>query len=419
MPATSTEQEEKERLDGAVKPVDGFFTTFFVSPYSRYIARWAARRGLTPNQVTAASFVLGILSAACFATGERWGLVAGAVLLQVAFVTDCVDGQLARYSRQFSDLGGWLDATFDRAKEWLVFAGLAIGADRAGDPVWVLAGAALTLQTLRHFMDFGWQEVRGAAEAELGRWDAVGAVEWVKRIVAFPIGERFALISITAAIWSPRTTFIALLAWGGFAGLYGLAGRALRSRTLDRGSGGPVAWLRDDGPIALALAPLGERLDALALCAAAVTPLIAAMAIKGAGASDQLALGVIGWLLIVAGITGGRAGRSRLRWLVPVLVRFGEYACLVWIGALAGAEPAAFALVAALALRQYDMVYGLRYRGALPGAPTGGWDGRIALAGVLLAVGWLPGGFYVLAAIIAVVSITAAIRDWSTTRRGA
>ncbi|MEU6285715.1 hypothetical protein, partial [Streptomyces sp. NPDC047028] len=26
---------------------DGFFTTFCISPYSRYLARWCARRGLT------------------------------------------------------------------------------------------------------------------------------------------------------------------------------------------------------------------------------------------------------------------------------------------------------------------------------------------------------------------------------------
>ena len=43
------------RLDTAVKSVDGFFTTFFVSPYSKYIARWAARRGITPNPVTITS----------------------------------------------------------------------------------------------------------------------------------------------------------------------------------------------------------------------------------------------------------------------------------------------------------------------------------------------------------------------------
>ena len=78
------------------------------------------------------------------------------VLVYFAFVFDCVDGQLARYTRQFSKLGAWLDSIFDRSKEYVVFAGLAIGASRTGDPVWLLAGAALALQTTRHAIDFSY-----------------------------------------------------------------------------------------------------------------------------------------------------------------------------------------------------------------------------------------------------------------------
>ena len=52
--------EDKVLLDSAVKATDGFFTTFFVSPYSRYIARWCARRGFTPNQVTTVSLLIGL-----------------------------------------------------------------------------------------------------------------------------------------------------------------------------------------------------------------------------------------------------------------------------------------------------------------------------------------------------------------------
>jgi hypothetical protein len=66
----------------------------------------------------------------------------------------------------------------------------------------------------------------------LGLWralDRVRAVVWVKKMIAFPIGERFAAIAITAALFGPRTTFIVLLAWGGFAALYTTSGRALRS----------------------------------------------------------------------------------------------------------------------------------------------------------------------------------------------
>jgi len=260
-------------LDSAVKSADGFFTTFFVSPYSRYIARWAARHGLTPNQITTASMLIGILSAAAFATGERWGLIAGAVLLQASFTTDCVDGQLARYTRQFSKVGAWLDSVFDRTKEYLAFAGLAIGAAHTDDPVWLLACAAITLQTVRHTSDFSYMAVRqqalvapqtpieqpldhagAAAEARrraraeggapvalskrplatriLLTWqklDRSRALRWVKRMAAFPIGERVTVISVTAAFFDAQVTFIALLAWGGFALLYTQTGRILRS----------------------------------------------------------------------------------------------------------------------------------------------------------------------------------------------
>jgi Family of unknown function (DUF5941)/CDP-alcohol phosphatidyltransferase len=199
-----------------------------------------------------------------------------------AFVFDCVDGQLARYTRQFSKLGAWLDSVFDRSKEYVVFAGLAIGASRTGDPVWLLAGAALALQTTRHAVDFSFpasqhqviadtpqppienpfdgpgpaSRMTEPVEAEeveeedvqapvapapaqmtlrrrLGRlWRAANRnaqIRWFKKIIAFPIGERFAAISITAALFDARTTFIVMLAWGGFAFAYVMLGRTLRS----------------------------------------------------------------------------------------------------------------------------------------------------------------------------------------------
>jgi CDP-alcohol phosphatidyltransferase-like enzyme len=269
--------EDRVLLDSAVKGADGFFTTFFVSPYSRFIARWAAHRGFTPNQVTTVSVFIGLLAAIAFATGERWGLITGAVLLQAAFTTDCVDGQLARYTRQFSKLGAWLDSVFDRTKEYLAFAGLAIGASQMDDPVWLLACAAITLQTAKHMSDFSFggtqqqvlaatvqppleqardtagaaAEARRLANAEaattdepptvprkplasrmLSAWhvlDRAPGVRWIKKMIAFPIGERFAAISITAALWTPRVTFIVLLSWGGLATVYTVTGRVLRS----------------------------------------------------------------------------------------------------------------------------------------------------------------------------------------------
>jgi phosphatidylglycerophosphate synthase len=260
--------EDRARLNNAVKGADGFFTTFFVSTYSRFIARWAARRGLTPNQVTLISIALGLAAAASFATGTRAGSVAGAVLIYFAFVFDCVDGQLARYARKFGVLGAWLDATFDRFKEYVVFAGLAIGATVAGQgDVWTLALVALALQSVRHLLDFAYGAghrrrrrktvplptldltispdtplrealVQRKAETTTGvrrllkAWSRAGRfrpVHWARKMIVFPIGERFAAIAITAAFFEPRITFLTLVIWGSIAAVYTLTGRLVRS----------------------------------------------------------------------------------------------------------------------------------------------------------------------------------------------
>ncbi|MEV4474385.1 CDP-alcohol phosphatidyltransferase family protein [Nonomuraea salmonea] len=259
--------EDRSRLNNAVKGADGFFTTYFVSTYSRYIARWAARRGLTPNQVTLISIALGVAAAACFATGDRPWMVAGGVLIYFAFVFDCVDGQVARYARKFGVLGAWLDATFDRFKEYVVFAGLAIGwvVSGHGDEIWILALAAIGLQSVRHLLDFSFgaarrrkppsplpsipldsaddRELRQALSTRkversqgvrgmLKMWTKAGkyrAVHWARKMIVFPIGERFAAIAITAALFDARITFITLVIWGCVAAAYTLTGRLMRS----------------------------------------------------------------------------------------------------------------------------------------------------------------------------------------------
>jgi phosphatidylglycerophosphate synthase len=298
--AVEAVDEDKVRLHNAVKSDDGFFTTFAVSTYSRYIARWAARRGMTPNMVTSISMGIAMVAAVWFAAGTRTGMVVGAVLFYFSFVFDCVDGQLARYTRQFSTLGAWLDAVFDRGKEYVVFAGLAVGSSVAaydssvhGGNVWALAVAALALQTVRHMIDFSYGTSnrrrvleRAADEAaaaeqpapdpaatthdglvsegavvftaprEDGAADGVApkaepkdqangqaslvtrlsratsrvrALHWAKKIIVLPIGERFALIAITAALFNARVTFAALLLWGWVAAMYTLTGRVMRS----------------------------------------------------------------------------------------------------------------------------------------------------------------------------------------------
>ncbi|MEV0502602.1 CDP-alcohol phosphatidyltransferase family protein, partial [Streptomyces spectabilis] len=259
--AVAAVDDEAVRLRSAVKARDGFFTTYCISPYSRYLARWCARRGLTPNQVTTASLLVALIAAGCAATGTRGGFVAAGLLLLFSFVLDCTDGQLARYSLQYSTLGAWLDATFDRAKEYAYYAGLALGAARGGgsDDVWALALGAMILQTCRHVVDFSFNEANHDATANTSptaalsdKLDSRGWTVWARRMIVLPIGERWALIAVLTALTTPRVTFVVLLIGCGLAACYTTAGRVLRSLTrraerTDRAATA-LADLADTGP---------------------------------------------------------------------------------------------------------------------------------------------------------------------------
>jgi hypothetical protein len=129
--------------------------------------------------------------------------------------------------------------------------------------------------------------------------------------------------------------------------------------------------------------------------------------------------------VLVGGASAGRPLRGRLRWTAPAAVRLLEYAGLLWLAALAGpsSTPAAFALLAALAFRHYDLVYRLRFQGATPpralGDAAGGWEGRLIGAWLLLALDLLPAGLYAAAAVLGIAFVADCVRGWARAGRDA
>ncbi|MFP1628089.1 DUF5941 domain-containing protein [Streptomyces sp. 5K101] len=436
--AVEAVDDEAVRLRSAVKARDGFFTTFCISPYSRYIARWCARRGLTPNQVTTASLLTALIAAGCAATGTRAGFVAAGLLLLFSFVLDCTDGQLARYSLQYSTLGAWLDATFDRAKEYAYYAGLALGAARGGEDVWALALGAMVLQTCRHVVDFSFNEANHDATANTSptaalsnRLDSVGWTVWVRRMIVLPIGERWAMIAVLTAVTTPRIVFWALLIGCSLAACYTTAGRVLRSLTrrahrTDRAAQA-LADLADSGPLAEAVARAAAKsvrhLPGLVPLAAAVTgaaAVVAAAVFTGFGSGWTVAAAAV--YAVTSGIAVARPLKGALDWLVPPVFRAAEYGTVLVLAAHAevnGALPAAFGLVAAVAYHHYDTVY--RIRGGT-GAPPhwlvrviGGHEGRVlavALAAFLLDTTDFTIALTVVAVAVALVVLAESIRFW-------
>jgi phosphatidylglycerophosphate synthase len=175
----------------------------------------------------------------------------GAILLQVSIIVDCVDGELARYTRKFSRLGAWLDAVTDRVKEYLVFLGLAYGASLEGRDLWIPAMAMMVIQTFRHLSDYNFaQSVKIRAEEKfkspvdfMAEFDGIVPTErepkgrlryWLGKVIQFPIGERWLVISASAVIGGAAFTFTIMPILAFISAIVVFRGRAIRTKEMEK-----------------------------------------------------------------------------------------------------------------------------------------------------------------------------------------
>jgi hypothetical protein len=116
------------KLKAAIKKIDGWWASIFSGPLANYLLRYIADiNWISPNHVTLFALFLGVLASVCFLIASPLFMILGALLVQLSFIVDCMDGQLARYRQQFSLLGAWLDRIADRVKDFLYFFSLALG----------------------------------------------------------------------------------------------------------------------------------------------------------------------------------------------------------------------------------------------------------------------------------------------------
>ena len=355
----------QQRLRAASRGNDGVFSTHAIRPLSRRLTAYGLRRGWTPNVVTLVSLLLGLAACALAAVDARWTWLAAAVLLQASLVVDCVDGEIARFTRRYSPLGGWLDAVSDRVKEFTMVAAVAWVAARRGEDLWWLALVVLALLAVRHAEDFAYAmrqkalttrpfeplalDVPGDGGPQGARTDVPAAptgrarlVRDVKQVLHLPIAERYLVMSVGLLTFSPAILLWALGIASAIAFAWTQAGRmgkALAGR--DR--------FRADRPDPT----LPHLVD----------------------------------LAVVPRPTGG----GRLAWQLPgLLVAVEAGALLLAAGGDPTAGAAAYAWLAAVCWHVYDNVYRLRETGR--GTPhalvraTLGVEGRV----VVLA---LVGGF--------------------------
>jgi phosphatidylglycerophosphate synthase len=118
---------------------------------TRVIAPW----GVSANMATLSAWGCGAGAAAAFAWGTLWGWLLGAALLQLWYLLDHVDGQLARLHGTASLDGVQLDYLMHHTVNLLVPLGVGFGLfARHAEPLWLVAGlvwgVSLLVITLQH-----------------------------------------------------------------------------------------------------------------------------------------------------------------------------------------------------------------------------------------------------------------------------
>ncbi len=103
------------------------------------------RLPFTPNQVTVGAGLVGLLGAACIASGSAWAMPLGFLLAHLQSVLDGCDGELARVRLQQSAIGEWLDTLVDDALNLVLTAAIGVGLWRAHDrPAYLAIGLCAT-----------------------------------------------------------------------------------------------------------------------------------------------------------------------------------------------------------------------------------------------------------------------------------
>jgi phosphatidylglycerophosphate synthase len=124
------------------KPKDIFWNKYVARPAAAVLLVPLEKSPVTPNQVTFASLVFFAAAVAILvAMPGHAGLIAAVLVIELSYVLDCADGQLARLRGTSTPIGAHLDFLMDELKAFLLVAGCGVRLSwEKGQDSWMLEG---------------------------------------------------------------------------------------------------------------------------------------------------------------------------------------------------------------------------------------------------------------------------------------
>ncbi|KAB7846573.1 CDP-alcohol phosphatidyltransferase family protein [Streptomyces mobaraensis] len=122
----------------------------YMREISLRVDRHLVNTRVTPNQLTYLMTVAGVLAAPALLVPGIAGAVLGAVAVQLYLLLDCVDGEIARWKKQYSMSGVYLDRVGAYLCDAAVLVGLGLRAadlwgDGGADWLWAFLGTLAAL----------------------------------------------------------------------------------------------------------------------------------------------------------------------------------------------------------------------------------------------------------------------------------
>ncbi|MBE8232494.1 MAG: CDP-alcohol phosphatidyltransferase family protein [Endozoicomonadaceae bacterium] len=108
---------------------DEWWSSFITSPLAIALNYFVVDiKWLTPNKITAISFITAILAVFFILPGVHQNFITAAMLIHLSHIFDCMDGQMARYRKTTSVAGGYYDKLTDELQVALWFGAIGYAA---------------------------------------------------------------------------------------------------------------------------------------------------------------------------------------------------------------------------------------------------------------------------------------------------